>query len=170
MKLFTIITTMLLALGTLFAEEITFPERGGEGTVIITSDPRGSIVYLDGEELGKTPLEMPFRSGRFDLTIMDQDIELVDTRFSVWPDSVNTFHATTKIPFGKIELRTKPGKCKVWLDGERAGSTQGGTLTMHNLDAGTHLVRIKCGSKSKEKLIEVLGEETVKVTMNAYKK
>ncbi|MGL1936372.1 MAG: PEGA domain-containing protein [Fibrobacterales bacterium] len=170
MKLFTILTTLLLTLGTLFAEEMTFPERGSEGTIIITSDPRGSVVYLDAEELGKTPVEMPFRSGRFDLVIMDQEIELVNTRFSVWPDSINTYNATTKIPIGKIELKTKPGKCKVWLDGERAGSTQGGTLTMHNLDAGTHLVRIKCGSKSKEELIEVTGEETIKVTMNVYKK
>ncbi len=170
MKMLSIIAVVLFAATLSFAQDAEFPSRGEEGTISITSDPTGSMVYLDAEELGKTPINMPFRSGRFDLIIMDQGIELVNTRFNVWANKENKYRAATKIPIGKIEVTTKPGRCKIWLDAERAGHTDGGTLTLHNIDAGTHVVLAKCGGRKKEQLVEVTGEETTKVLINTYKK
>lgn len=146
------------------------PPRGGEGTVVVKTDPPGSIVYLGGEELGKTPLETKFRSGRHDLLVIDQGQELVSTRFNVWPDSVNAYKTETVMPFGHVQVTTVPSKCDIYVDGDLADGTDGSYLTIRNLDEGSHTVKAVCGRKSKEVLVEVKGEETLKLTIDVNKK
>ncbi len=176
MKMLNVLSAaLLLAAGIALAadapvEEAT-PERGGFGTVTIETDPEGSSVFLDGEELGKTPVKNKrFRSGRFDLLVIDQsgrqDLELVNTRFNVWPDSNNVFSGKTRMPFGNIEITTKPAKCGVMVDGEMVDNTDGGTLTVRNLREGDHLVEARCG-RGRDSLVRIVGEETLKLMLDA---
>ncbi len=152
------------------------PERGGMGTVTIKTDPEGSMAYLDGQELGKTPIiKKPFKTGRFDLIIIErgrrQDIELVNTRFNVWPDKENVFETKTRMPWGNIELTTTPGKCQVMIDGEHADKTEGAALTLRNLREGDHMIEINCGRGLRaDSLVRIIGEETIKVHLDATKK
>ena len=161
-----------------FAQDDDIPERGGTGHVTIRTDPQGSKVFLDGEELGKTPIEnLEFRTGRFDLIIIEegrrQQIELVNQRFNVWPDKNgkqdqrNVFEKKTRMPWGNLELTTTPGKCQVMIDGELADRTDGGTLTMPNIREGDHLIEIKCGGATADTLVRIIGEETLKVHLKA---
>lgn len=182
MKTFQLITALVacsvfaLFAGDAQVDDEAIPERGGMGTVTIKTDPEGSMVYLDGQELGKTPIiKKQFRSGRVDLVIIEegrrQQIELVNTRFNIWPNKENIFETKTRMPWGNIELTTNPGKCQVLIDGDNAGSTEGSTFTMHNLREGDHLIEINCGgSRRADTLVRVIGEETVKINLDATKK
>ena len=156
-------STLLLLISAILAFAGNVPERGGEGQIVINSDPEGSQVYLDGEELGDTPVNTSFRSGRWDLLIMDGEVELINTRFNVWPDSVNVFEKKTKIPFGNIAVSTKRN-CKVYLDGEMVEYIERNTtLTMKRIDAGTHTIQAICGKKKFEQIIELEPEGEVEV-------
>ena len=176
------ILTALLACAAFAAfagdDDFEVPERGETGHVTIKTDPQGSKVYLDGEELGKTPIvNREFPTGRFDLIIIEegrrQQIELVNQRFNVWPDKNgkqdqrNVFEQKTRMPWGNLELTTTPGKCQVMIDGELADRTDGGTLTMRNIREGDHLIEIKCGGATADTLVRIIGEETLKVHLKA---
>lgn len=169
-RLFTALLALLFVLPA-FADEEP-PPRGGIGKVTIITDPPNSQVYLGGEDLGKSPIiEREFKSGRHTLVIVDQGYELVNERFNVWPDKVNTFGGKTVIPKGHIRVTTVPAKCIVYVDGDHSDKTDGAPLTIRNLDAGDHLVRIECGGKrNKEALVQVKGEETTEITIDATKK
>jgi len=177
MKLLRIISAaLLLTWGLSFAAdevEEAVPERGGFGTVTVETDPEGSSVFLDGEDLGKTPVvKRKFKSGRFNLLVIDQsgrqDLELVNTRFNVWPDSNNVFSGKTRLPFGNLQITTKPAKCGIMVDGEMVDNTDGGALTVRNLREGDHLVEARCG-RGRDTLVRVVGEETIKITIDATK-
>jgi hypothetical protein len=171
-KSFLILTFAAITLASAQDDEPAIPPRGGEGTINIDIQPVGSTVYLDAEEIGKSPIkDLKFRSGRHDLLVIDQEQELISTRFNVWPDSLNTFKGKTVMPFGNIEVTTNPGRCNIFLDGEQADYTNNGPLMLKNLDAGDHVIKAKCrGFRAKEALVNVPGEQTVKVHINARKR
>ena len=176
MNRFSAFALCMLLLGvTVFADDsgddIKVPPRGKVGHIQVITDPANSNVYLGGKLLGKSPInDMEVPSGRQTLVITDQGYELVNIRFNVWPDSLNTYDAKTVIPKGGIDVTTIPGKCSVLVDGDAADYTDGGELTLKNVDAGDHLITAKCGNKSKDALVKVLGEQTVKVTIDVTKK
>ena len=146
------------------------PERGGTGTIKIVTEPAGSIVYLDGELLGKAPIEKSFRSGRFNLVVMDQGQELINTRFNVFPNKLNEYNTKTVMPYGNIEVTTNPPKCRIALDEDDADKTDGGKLTLKHIRVGNHMVKATCGKQSKQEMVQVVGESTVKVTLDFTKK
>lgn len=165
------ILMLALTLGMTFSfaqddDDFKVPERGGEGTVTVILDPPGSEVYLDGELIGKSPIEqMKFRSGRFDLLVIDQEQELVNTRFNVWPNQDNKYEGKTVMPFGNINVTLKGVKrCPLTINGEDAGVAEKmAPVLVKNLDAGDHM--IKCGRF--EGLINLPGETTVDVVVDA---
>lgn len=174
MKLFkaAIVSTLFLSLNLFASDDDAIPERGGTGTVTIITDPPNSDVYLGGENLGKSPIQKkPFKSGRHTLIVIDQGHELVNERFNVFPNKENTYQAKTVIPKGHVEITTIPGKCLVYVDGDNADRTDGAPLTVKNLDAGDHLIRVECSNgRSAEEMVTIKGEETIQITLDATSK
>ncbi len=150
-------------------EEPAIPERGGEGTVTIELDPPGSEVYIDGDLIGKAPIKnLKFRSGRFDLIVIDQEQELVNARFNVWANKENIFNGKTVMPFGNINVSLVGARrCGLTIDGEDAGNVEKeAPVLVKNLDAGDHMIR--CGRL--ELLLNLPGETTIDVVVNAKKR
>jgi len=144
-----------------------FAPRGGTGTVTIITDPPNSDVFLDGEDLGKSPIiKRQFRSGPLRLVIMDQKKELINTRFNVWPNKENKYEGKTVMPAGGIKVTTNPTKCRILLDGEMADMTTGGELSIHNVDAGSHTIAAEGCGKLFEILILIEGEKITEVHLD----
>jgi hypothetical protein len=146
--------------------------RGGKGTVTIITDPPNSNVFLDGEDLGKSPInKLSFRSGPLKLIIIDQGKELINTRFNVWPGKDNVYRGSTVMPEGTIKITTNPSKCRILLSGDDADRTDGGPLTLNSVRAGSHTIGANCqGHRLIEELIEVKGETTTEVHLDAVKR
>lgn len=164
---YTALLIAFLAITVVAADEP--PPRGGVGKVTIVTDPPNSQVFLGGEDLGKSPITgREFKSGRHTLVVIDQGFELINERFNVWPNKLNTFDGKTVIPKGHIRITTNPPKCIVYIDGEHSDQTNGAALTVRNLDAGDHLVRVECSNrKSAEKMVKIEGEETLELLLDA---
>lgn len=171
MKKIFVFALMVAFLATAAVADDDPPPRGKPASVTIITNPPNSDVYLGGEMLGKSPIEnMSVQSGRQTLVVIDQGYELVNQRVNIWPgnDKRNTFDFGTKIPKGNIKVTTIPGKCLIYVDGDNSDKTDGAPLTIHNLDAGDHVVRAECSNrKSAETLVTVKGEETVEITLDA---
>ena len=150
------------------------PPRDKPAVVNIVTEPPNSDVFLGGEPLGKSPItNLNVKSGRQTLVVIDQGYELVNKRVNIWPgkDKCNDFDFGTKIPKGHVKITTVPGKCNVYVDGDLADKTDGAPLTVHNLEAGDHVIRAECNNrKAAEELVTVKGEETVNVTIDTNKK
>jgi len=163
---------MLVLSASVFAQEDDdLAPRGGTGTVTIITDPPNSDVYLDGEYLGKSPItKKKFRTGPLKLIVQDQNKDLINTRFNVWPNKENVYDAKTVMPIGSIKVTTNPSKCNISLSGETADRTDGGPLTINSVDAGDHTLRADCGKLSYEVLINVKGEKQTEVYLDVQKK
>ncbi|MDR2731739.1 MAG: hypothetical protein LBB36_00805 [Fibromonadaceae bacterium] len=163
--------TLALSVGV-FAQDDDedFAPRGGKATVTIITDPPNSDVFLDGQNLGKSPIiKRSFHTGPLKLVIMDQNKELINTRFNVWPNKENKYEGKTIMPHGTIIVTTNPNKCRVLLDGEYADRTDGGPLTLNSVDAGSHTVGVEGCGRMKDVLIEVKGEQTTVVNLDVKK-
>lgn len=173
MKKLYIFALMVAFLFTAAVADEDPPPRDKPAVVNIITNPPNSDVYLGGELLGKSPIEnLSVKSGRQTLVVIDQGFELVNQRVNIWPgnDKRNNFDFGTKIPKGHIKVTTNPGKCIIFVDGDQADKTDGAPLTIHNLDAGDHVVRAECSNRrSAEELVTVRGEETAEVTIDATK-
>ena len=171
MKKLYIFALMVAFLVTSAVADDDPPPRGNAATVTIITNPPNSDVFLGGEPLGKSPIEnLNVKSGRQTLVVIDQGYELVNQRVNIWPgnDKRNVFDFGTKIPKGNIKVTTIPGKCLIYVDGDNSDKTDGAPLTIHNLDAGDHVVRAECSNrKSAETLVTVKGQETVEITLDA---
>jgi len=174
MNMFRLALPLALALAfslNAFADDDLAP-RGGTGYITIVTDPPNSDVFLDGVDLGKSPIKKKsFHSGPLRLIIMDQGKELINTRFNVWPNKDNVYQGATVMPAGAILVTTNPNKCHVYLDGEMADRTDGGPLTLNSVDAGDHTIGAHCpGKRAFEVLISVKGEQTTEIYMDAVKR
>jgi hypothetical protein len=152
-------------------KEIRVPPRGGTGYVEVSTTPEKAKAYLDGEELGLTPVaKRPFRSGRFDFTIMYGGEELINERVNIWADQTTTIEKDLVMPYGTIILTTIPGYTRVSIDDEDLGRTSGGPLTINNVTSGTHILKVSAkGRRSREIEVTVDGEDTTRVSVKLAK-
>ena len=172
------ILAMVFALSSafsLFAQEndgatesdSSVPPRGQMGQVVIHTTPEKALVYLGGQKLGLTPVEMDFETGRHTLTIMLGGEELVKERVNVWPGKTTTIEKVLKMPYGSVTVTTIPANASVSIDGEMVGNTSGGPLTINHVESGTRVFKISAkGKRAKEIRVNVLSEEDVKVDVN----
>ncbi len=144
------------------------PARGQSGSVSIITTPEKAIVYLGGQKLGPAPVDTVFPSGRHTLTIMLNGEELVNERVNVCGGQKTIIEKKLLMPYGSVVLTTVPinCNCKVTVDGEDVGSTRGGVLTINRLEAGTRVIKVSNGKRSKEMTVNVLAEESVDVKVD----
>lgn len=119
---------------------------GLAGTLMITSSPSGASVWLDGENLGRTPLRWDdgTKGQRyvFELRLDGYDPAKVTATYPEGgekPVSRNlTASAAGDVP-GKISVNVSQGWAEVWIDGTKIDTTP---LYNHEITAGTHTVRV----------------------------
>jgi hypothetical protein len=94
--------------------------------------------------------------------------ELVNERINICDGQTTTIEKTLLMPYGNVAIKTNPLNinAKVSVDGEQVGSTGGGVLTINRLEAGTRVIKVSHGRRSKEVTVDVLPEQTVELDIN----
>ena len=127
----------------------------GFGTLVISSDPKGADVFIDGEYKGVTPLTVnKIQATSHEIRLNKDGYNPVTFRVNVEPYTTTT-RLVKLTTFGTIEVISEPSNADVYVDGYSVGKTPVKT----KVDVGEHTVRI-----SKDHYFEV--EKKVKVNVN----
>ena len=107
-------------------------------TISVTSQPIGATVYVDGVEMGTTPLiKGEILTGRRILELRKKDYSTATMEVEVKEGEINNYSAELIDEF-TININTDPTGAQVSLNGEHKGSTPYSTL----LKPGDYLLRI----------------------------
>jgi hypothetical protein len=161
---------LLVSAGALFGRKYIMPPAAAEapGTLVVSTNPEGVTVVVDGQPRGVTPLTLELAPGSHELRLgTDVDARIIP--FTVSPGS--TVAQTLEMPkaapsTGQLTIRTDPPGARVSIDGVANGTTP---VTVDGLTPGTHSVALAndVNSVTQEVTIEAGTTASLVVPMGA---
>jgi hypothetical protein len=132
-------------------------------TVTINSTPSGATITLQGEDKGVTPATISLAPGTYTLRLELKDYKPEDKSLSLAPNqtlSLDIPLTPTQPQVGTISVNASPW-ADVFLDDAKVGTTP---LTIKDVSAGSHKVRLEYQGSSFEADVTVKAGETTTVS------
>ncbi|MCF7810567.1 PEGA domain-containing protein [bacterium] len=108
----------------------------------VTSDPPGAVVFLDGDRLGTTPLELnDLTPGEGMLTVSNNGFEPNTQLIRLTSDKIQSISVFLIKQTGSIEVTTAPTGAEVFLDEKSIGVFTGTPIYKEKQELGKHTVR-----------------------------
>ncbi len=131
-----------------------------KGMIYIITDPEGAEVYIDGDNTGKRSnctLELSEGKHHIDLFLPETNYRhsfTADIRYGYPERKQISLLGNLKVEsfWEKKGRRTVGPRLNVYLDGKYKGKTK---LTLENLVAGTHVLKVKYANVTKKRRIEI---------------
>ena len=97
------------------------------GQISIQSEPEGALVRLNGEALGKTPLEAEIPAGNQRLLLSHEPLYLPKdvTLEVIGLGEAQSLAVALEPNYGQINLQSVPEAAEVWIDDQKVGLTPG---------------------------------------------
>jgi len=146
-----------------YVEEITITSDGIEqiqanlkprfGRLVIKSVPPGAVVQLNGQQKGKTPIDLPeLASGDYTITVSkDLHHDSVE-KYTITDGSDNERTVVLHPAFGQLSVEANPKGADVFVDGQFKGKAP---ITLDELPSGTFRLKVS------QDLYETLDEEII---------
>jgi len=134
-----------------------------KGKLTITSEPTNATVIIDGNEVGKTPLEnytLPVGLHQVIVKMPGYKDEVFNV--SIQAGKLLTFHVELSPKTGMITINSNPSGAEVYIDGQKVGETP---LEHYVLPIGLHQVLIK-KEGYKDEVFNVSIQEGKELTFN----
>jgi hypothetical protein len=104
--------------------EVPFVLKPAFGSLKVTSVPSQASVYLDGELVGKTPLNLQRKPSRvYGIRIEARDFNTFETQVTIEDEKQAEVSATLDSSVGGISIDSQPQGAQVRLNGEMVGTT-----------------------------------------------
>jgi hypothetical protein len=164
---------VLLCVGgaAFFGRQLLVPSAVAEvpGTLVVSTNPPGFQVFIDGHPRGVTPLSIELAAGAHELKLAtDGEPRIIPITITAGSTVSQTLEfATTAAPStGQLSIRTEPPGALVKIDGTPNGTTP---LTVDALTPGAHSVTLESDvtSVTQEVLIEAGTTASLVVPMTA---
>jgi hypothetical protein len=161
---------LLVGGGAMFGRQYFMPAASAEapGTLVVTTNPAGVPVVIDGQARGVTPLTVELAPGSHELRLEAEGGPRI-IPFTV--KSGNTVSQTIELPkvapsTGQLSVRSDPPGARVSVDGVASGVTP---LTIEGLTPGSHAVTLQSDvtTLTQEVLIEPGTTASLVVPMSA---
>jgi len=128
-------------------EDVIFPEMQTEsaiseepGSLFITSEPTGAMVYMNELQQGPTPLTLEgVQPGRYEIDIIRPLYVPEHIVVEIKPLDYSTHHIKLTSNFGKLRIESEPPSATIYLNGEERGQTP---LDLQQLNAGNQHIRL----------------------------
>ncbi len=135
----------------------------GKGKVII-KEPPNAKVYINGEYVGNTPIELTLKEGKYKITVATSEFDEETKTVQVYFDRTIelSFHPKPK---GILEADSKPEGAKV-IEGK---TTYGKTPLRVKLDPGEHLLVFKHGAVGASRKVKIEYRKITKLFVNLEK-
>ncbi|MEX2535481.1 MAG: PEGA domain-containing protein [Trueperaceae bacterium] len=118
------------------------PQEAAYGTLAVRSTPQDSLVYIDGEFVGYTPVSYGARPGRHEVRVERSGYETFRETVNLRPGSSTTVDARLAQVqrTGSVTFESEPRRAEVYVDGRFVGTTPTSSI---QLDAGSHEARFR---------------------------
>jgi hypothetical protein len=124
---------------------------GAWGGLTVTTKPPGGAIVIDGQSRGAAPATIRLEAGVHTLEVRSAGPAQVATvRIEAGGDVSRFFELTAGTSGARLQVTTKPAGALLTIDGRARGRTP---ITVNDLNPGAHLVRVRRGSQSAERLI-----------------
>ena len=105
-------------------EDIVNTPTGKYGFLVITSEPKGAAIFVNGESIGQTPLQKDFPEGDYVVVAdMGAIYHPATAKIKITDGDTNTLNLQLKPSHGSIVVRSTPSGAKVYISGEYVGDT-----------------------------------------------
>ena len=130
-------------------EAATEPEpEPALGTLIISSQPDGATVEIDGEEVGSTPLSLDRPPGTYDIRVRQEGYRAYESAMEVTSGDTRTQVASLEALTGTLRILPRPWG-SVYINGELRVSETNARYTTE-LPVGTHMVEVRHPSLGRQ--------------------
>lgn len=126
----------------------------GQGSIYISSEPSGAIVWVDGIKMDKTTpiLVENQRVGEHKIYIQKEEYS-AETLVKIQADDMERLNLVLGLGIGNLKVITTPFEANVYLDGKYKGRSP---LLLKDIVAGLHSIKVmKIGYDPVEKSIEI---------------
>jgi hypothetical protein len=125
-----------------------------DGTLIMTTDPPGAKLFVDGVERGVTPLTVTLKSGAHALEVRgDGPARLMPITMTAGAQVSQYIELPkTAAANGQLQVRTEPGGAHVSVDGMPRGISP---VTVSDLTPGEHAVTLESEHGSVKQIVAI---------------
>ena len=135
---------------------LTATLRAKSGTVTIKSKPTNAKIYLDGKEVGNTPVTLKPVRGIHEVEVRMDGYDTWRENVDVQADKEKTLTAALQLKTGTILVKSEPANAKIYLDDKEAGKTP---ATLRPV-CGIHTVEVRAdGYEVWRQSVEVEADE-----------
>lgn len=136
-----------------------------DGTLIINSDPKESIIRIDGEFFGKTPKTIKVTPNvQHEIELSSSAYEKNTSTITLDPQQVKEINLTLKRKQGMVYIATSPKGAALYIDGYKQNKSSGKFI----LNEGSHTISAKAkGYKKQTKKIAInSNSKNIKLILN----
>lgn len=113
---------------------------GSKSMVEVNSEPEGATLFVDGKELGSTPMTAKISCGEHTLKLTLEGYGSKEQTIDVGDDDLSLTLELPKNAFGSLEVDVDPSDAVIKLDGDRVGT---GQVVLDKVTAGEHVLTIE---------------------------
>ena len=126
----------------------------GEGTLVMTTNPPGAKLFVDGVERGATPLTIALKPGAHALELRGDGAPRVMPITMTAGAQVSQYIELprTAATAGHLQVRTEPAGAKVSVDGTPRGTSP---VTVADLTPGEHAVLLESDRGSVKQIVTI---------------
>jgi len=130
-----------------------FPAQPKTGLAEIQTVPDGAQVWLNGRQIGETPLKAEFATGSHEVELRYRgSSRMLTLDVPAGGTVVQRIEWAAPKAFGKLRLESDPAGASISIDGLPAGVTP---QTTEDLPAGRHAVDFTVGGNTVHEIVEV---------------
>jgi formylglycine-generating enzyme required for sulfatase activity len=138
--------------------------------ITIASEPQGAEVIIDGDLLGKTPLQIQLTAGTYQMEVRAERFKGLKTQLNVQPNQPQVIDDIRLQPAdGMLTVITTPAGANVVIGKEYAGQTPLKTAVAPDTRHVVQISKNGYSSVSRNITIPVSGAKTLKVNLEARK-
>ena len=125
-----------------------------DGTLVMSSNPPGAKLFVDGVERGVTPLTVPLKAGAHALELRGDGPPRLTSITMTAGAQVSQYIELPKTASsaGQLQVRTEPAGAKVSIDGLARGTSP---LTVADLTPGEHAVLLESEHGSVKQIVAI---------------
>jgi PEGA domain-containing protein len=161
-----IVLVALAGAGVTAARRFAAPSAAtAEGTLIVTTNPAGARLFVDGVEQGATPFTVTLKVGAHALELRGagapRHVPITMTAGAQMSQYID-LPSSTVSPVGQLQIKTEPAGARISVDGVARGTSP---VTVNDLTPGEHAVLLDSSFGSVKQTVTIEPGITASLTV-----